>query len=111
MSLRPKRLDSVLSGNIPRWISDEQIQGQRRFQEEPPAGHPGWGGHLAGLATLARVREYLCVMEVGTIIRVVRKYLLAFRQITRVIERNETYRPIWVTTLEEAEERLAGKEE
>jgi len=50
-------------------------------------------------------------MEVGTIIRVVRKYLLAFRQITRVIERNETYRPIWVTTLEEAEERLAGKEE
>lgn len=63
-------------------------------------------GSLAGLGTFGKIREYLCTREVGPILRVVRKNQLVFSQLSRIIDRNQRYRPIYVTSLDEADAKL-----
>lgn len=63
-------------------------------------------GSLGGLKTYEKVREFLCSKSVGTVVRVVRKSQVVFKQVSRIIDKSERYRPLYATTLEEAEEKL-----
>lgn len=63
--------------------------------------------HLRGVGTFAKIREYLCAKDVGTVVRIVRKKQLVFKQITRVMDSGSLYRSIYAETLEEAQQMLA----
>ena len=65
-------------------------------------------GHLSGLGTFKRIREYLVNSGVGTVIRVAEKRQLVFHQISKIVDRSSTYKIIYVATSEEAQRTLAG---
>lgn len=63
-------------------------------------------GHLNGLGTFRRIMDYLTARQPGEVIRVVGSMSLLFRQLIMFASRFQGYKPVYVTTLEEAEERL-----
>lgn len=65
-------------------------------------------GHLNGLATYRKIMDYLTVKQPGEVIRVVGKMSLLFKQLIMFATRFQAYKPVYVATLEEAEERLAN---
>jgi len=66
-------------------------------------------GHLSGLQTFRKLMNLLLEKEVGKVVRVVGKAKLVFNQISRITEHMQGYRPIYVSTLQDAEEELSAK--
>lgn len=64
-------------------------------------------GQLAGVPTFKKIADFLTASEVGTIVRVTGKPNLITKQLRRLTERIQGYTPIYVQTLEEAEQVLA----
>ena len=63
-------------------------------------------GHLIGLSTLRKIMDFLIVNQMGRVVRVVGDMNTAFRQLLGIASKYQGYKPIYVTTLEEAEEEL-----
>lgn len=64
-------------------------------------------GHLLGIPTFIKIMEYLKTHGVGRVVRVVGKAKSLFRQISRITESVQVYRPTYVATRAEAEELLS----
>jgi hypothetical protein len=67
-------------------------------------------GHLSGIMTFKKIADYLVSQKVGTVVRVVGKPSVLSNQISRLTEIVQGYRPIYVATMEEAEEALKKSE-
>lgn len=61
---------------------------------------------LNAILTMRQIMEYLITKQAGIIVRVVLKKSLIFKQLLRFTNRFQGYKPVYVTTLEEAEEIL-----
>jgi hypothetical protein len=64
--------------------------------------------HLSAISTMRQIMEYLVTKQLGTVIRVVGKNSLLFKQMLRFLNKFQSYKPIYVNTREEAEEVLAN---
>jgi hypothetical protein len=63
-------------------------------------------GHLSGIMTFKKIADYLVANQVGTVVRVVGKPSILSNQVSRLTEIIQGYRPVYVATMEEAEEAL-----
>jgi PilZ domain len=64
-------------------------------------------GHLSGITTLQKIMNYLITSEVGEIVRVVEPDSLIFKQAVNLAAKVQGYKPVYVSSLEEAEALLA----
>ncbi|OQX20652.1 MAG: hypothetical protein BWK76_00340 [Desulfobulbaceae bacterium A2] len=64
--------------------------------------------HLSAIATMRQIMDYLIAKQPGTIIRVVGKNSLVFKQLLQFVNKFQSYKPFYADTLAEAEEILAG---
>ncbi len=65
-------------------------------------------GHLSGLPTFRKIMDLLLEKKVGKVVRVVGKAKLIFNQVSRITEHMQGYRPVYVATLQEAEENISS---
>jgi hypothetical protein len=65
-------------------------------------------GYLNGIPVLRKISDYLVTSEAAEVVRVVGKTSLIFKQLLRVASLFQGYKPFYVSTLAEAEEKLAG---
>lgn len=65
-------------------------------------------GYLNGISILRKIMDYLIAKQVGQVIRVVGKQSLLFKQFIRISSIFRSYSPSYVTTLEEAEDKLTN---
>ncbi|MDD3814187.1 MAG: PilZ domain-containing protein [Desulfocapsaceae bacterium] len=63
---------------------------------------------LNAILTMRQIMEYLVAKQAGNIVRVVGKKNLVFKQLLRFTNRFQGYKPVYVSTLEEAEEILTN---
>ena len=63
---------------------------------------------LNGIPTFRKIMNYLITNGVGEVARVISKKQFLFRQMINLASRTQGFKPICVTTLEEAEEQLAN---
>lgn len=63
-------------------------------------------GHLNGLPAYRKIMDYLTGRQPGEVVRVVGRMSLLFKQLIMFATRFQSYKPVYVTTLQEAEERL-----
>lgn len=63
-------------------------------------------GHLNGISTLHKIMDYLISNQVGHVVRVVGKKSLLFKQIVRLATVFQSYSVGYVTSVEEAEDKL-----
>ncbi len=63
--------------------------------------------YLRGLGTFEKIREYIGAKEVGTVVRIVRKKQLIFKQLSRVMDRKSQYQSLYAASVEEAQGLLA----
>lgn len=64
-------------------------------------------GHLNGVPVFRKIMDYLVQHRPGEVVRIVGTASVLFKQLIRLAGRFQSYKPIYVDTLEEAEERLA----
>ncbi len=64
-------------------------------------------GHLIGIPTFLKIMEYLAINKVGRVVRVVGKAKIILQQMSRAAALVKNYKPVYVSTLEEAEAMLA----
>jgi hypothetical protein len=62
--------------------------------------------HLNGISTMRQMMDYLVIHQAGNVVLVVGKTSLFFKQLIRFTSRFQGYKPVYVATLEEAEELL-----
>lgn len=65
-------------------------------------------GHLSGIPIFRKIMDYLVQHRPGEVVRVVGKMSVLFKQLIMLATRFQVYKPVYVTTIEEAEERLAN---
>lgn len=65
-------------------------------------------GHLNGIPTLRKIMAYITAREPGEVIRIIGETSLVFKQLINFTSRFHSYKPVYVASLEEAEERLAA---
>ena len=65
-------------------------------------------GHLSGIPIFRKIMDYLVQHRPGEVVRVVGKMSVLFKQLIMLATRFQIYKPVYVTTVEEAEERLAN---
>ena len=63
-------------------------------------------GHLSGVPIFLRIMEYLAANEAGQVVRVVGRMTIIFKQLIRLTSQFQGYKPIYVNTFVQAEERL-----
>ena len=63
-------------------------------------------GHLKGIPTLRKIMDFLVVNQMGRVVRIVGDMSVALRQLIGIASKFQCYKPVYVTTLEEAEEEL-----
>jgi hypothetical protein len=68
-------------------------------------------GHLSGISTFKKIMEFLLQSKVGKVVRVVGKAKIIFNQISRITENFQGYQAIYVSTLQEAEEKLSESQQ
>ncbi len=64
-------------------------------------------GHLNGVPTLRKIMAYLTAKEPGEVVRIIGDTSLIFKQLLGFTSRFHSYKPIYVASLAEAEEKLA----
>ncbi len=65
-------------------------------------------GHLNGIPIFSKIMDYLVQHRPGEVVRVIGTTSVLFKQLIRLAGRFQSYKPIYVDSLEEAEERLAN---
>ena len=65
-------------------------------------------GHLSGIPIFRKIMDYLVQHRPGEVVRVVGKMSVLFKQLIMLATRFQVYKPVYVNTVEEAEERLAN---
>ncbi len=65
-------------------------------------------GHLSGIRTFMKITDFLAANQVGKVIRVLGKQSILFKQITKLSRKIEGYKPLYVSTLQDAEELLTS---
>lgn len=65
-------------------------------------------GHLNGISTLRKIMGYLVRNQPGEVVRVIGKMSLIFKQLIMFTAKFQGYKPVYVATLEEAEDILAN---
>jgi hypothetical protein len=63
-------------------------------------------GHLSGVPTFRKIMNFLIIKGIGDVVRIVNTKSIIFNQILNLSSRICGYKPIYVSTLEEAEEKL-----
>jgi len=63
-------------------------------------------GHLNGVPTLRKIMAYLTTKEPGAVVRIIGETSLVFKQLLGFTSRFHSYKPIYVASLAEAEEKL-----
>lgn len=63
-------------------------------------------GHLSAIPTLRKITAYLVANKVGRVVRIVGNMSLILKQLTSLASRFQCYKPVYVLTMEEAEEEL-----
>lgn len=63
-------------------------------------------GHLNGIPTLRKIMAYLTAREPGEVVRIIGKTSLIFKQLLGFTSQFHSYKPIYVSSLEEAEKKL-----
>lgn len=63
-------------------------------------------GHLSGIATLRKIMSFLVAHKVGRVIRVVGKVGVILKQLMGISSKFQSYKAIYVTSIQEAEEEL-----
>ena len=63
-------------------------------------------GHLSSVPTFRKIMNFLITKEVGDVVRIINVKSLIFKQVLNLSSRICGYKPIYVSTLEEAEEKL-----
>jgi hypothetical protein len=63
-------------------------------------------GHLSGVPTFRKIMNFLITKEVGDVVRIIKGKSLIFKQVLNLSSRICGYKPIYVSTVEEAEEKL-----
>jgi PilZ domain len=63
-------------------------------------------GHLSGVSTLKKIMNYLVKNGVGEVVRVINGQSLLFKQVLNLSAKIGGYLPVYVSTVEEAEEKL-----
>ena len=63
-------------------------------------------GHLSAIAPLRKIMAYLVAQKVGRVVRIVGDMHVILRQLIGWASRYHSYKPVYVLTLEEAEEEL-----
>lgn len=63
-------------------------------------------GHLSAISTLRKIMAYLVANKVGRVVRVVGDMNVILKQLLGMTTRFHCYKPVYVITLEEAEEEL-----
>jgi hypothetical protein len=63
-------------------------------------------GHLSGLTTFKKIMDYLVVNKVGRVVRIVGGTNIVFKQLLAIATKFQSYKPIYVASLQEAEEVL-----
>ena len=64
--------------------------------------------YLSAISTMQQIMAYLTTHRPGNIVRVVGEMTLVFKQLLRFVTRFQSYTPIYVNTLAEAEELLVN---
>lgn len=64
-------------------------------------------GHLGGISTLRKIMAFLVVNKVGRVVRIVGEMSLVLKQLLGITAKFQGYKPLYVTTSEEAEEALS----
>ncbi len=67
-------------------------------------------GYLSGAMTFKKIMEFLISQKVGKVIRITGKSRILYHQISRISKTITGYSPVYVSSMEEAEEALAGKD-
>ncbi|MBM9513354.1 PilZ domain-containing protein [Desulfogranum marinum] len=65
---------------------------------------------LSGLPTFRKISNFLIDNQVGTVVRVMNDKSVVFRQFMNLTDRTQGYKPINVSTVDEAEKRLLEAE-
>lgn len=65
-------------------------------------------GHLSGIRTFIKITEFLTANQVGKVIRVLGKKSIIFKQISKLSRSIEGYKPVYVSTIQEAEDLLSS---
>jgi hypothetical protein len=68
-------------------------------------------GHLSGIPTFHKIMEFLLQSKVGKVVRVVGKAKIIFNQVSRITESFQGYKAMYVSTLQEAEEKLSESQQ
>lgn len=63
-------------------------------------------GHLNGVTVFRKIMAYLAANQAGEVVRVVGKMSVLFKQLIRMATTFQGYKPVYVDTLLEAEERF-----
>lgn len=63
-------------------------------------------GHLSAIPTLRKITTYLVAHKVGRVIRIVGNMSLILKQLVSLASQFHSYKPVYVLTMEEAEEEL-----
>ena len=63
-------------------------------------------GHLSGAPTFKKISEFLCANKVGKVIRVMGGTSILFKQISKLSDTINGYKPEYATTVEEADQLL-----
>lgn len=63
-------------------------------------------GHLNGITVFRKIMAYLIANQAGEVVRVVGKMSILFKQLIRIATRFQVYKPVYVDTLLQAEERF-----
>ncbi len=110
---KKNRLYIKISGKISEKIVDELYTNVRFAVADL---EPGFGAitdlteskiiHLSGIATYKKIMDYVVKGGVNEIVRVVRGKSLVFRQLLNISSSISAYMPIYVNSLEEAENTL-----
>jgi hypothetical protein len=63
-------------------------------------------GHLSSIPTLRKITAYLVANKVGRVIRIVGNMSVILKQLIALSSKFQCYKPVYVLTMEEAEEEL-----
>jgi len=63
-------------------------------------------GHLSAIPTLRKITAYLVANKVGRVVRIVGNISLVLKQLICIASKFNCYKPVYVLTMEEAEEEL-----
>lgn len=63
-------------------------------------------GHLSGIRTFIKITDFLTANQVGRVVRILGKKSIIFKQLSKLSRAIEGYKPLYASTMQEAEDLL-----